>query len=165
MLYAGIGSRKTPAYIQKKMELIAQIMAARGHTLRSGLAIGADQAFGRGCEKNYGNKEIYTVKDAGPEARIMAMRYHPAWGYCKPFVKDLHGRNMLIILGEDLRTPVNLVICWTPEGRITGGTGQALRCAIDHKIKIYNLANKEETEELAAWMMCEFQMLAEEIKI
>lgn len=43
--YAGIGSRETPADVLADMTLIAEGLEARGFTLRSGFAGGADTAF------------------------------------------------------------------------------------------------------------------------
>lgn len=48
MIYTGIGSRDTPQDIQWIMSRIGYGMAKRGHTLRSGRADGADQAFEKG---------------------------------------------------------------------------------------------------------------------
>ena len=48
MIYTGIGSRDTPKDIQWIMSRIGYGMAKRGHTLRSGRADGADQAFENG---------------------------------------------------------------------------------------------------------------------
>jgi hypothetical protein len=48
-------------------------------------------------------------------------------------------RNCYQMLGLDLKTPVEFVICWTPQGKGAGGTGQALRIARDLKIPIYDL--------------------------
>jgi hypothetical protein len=45
------------------------------------------------------------------------------------------------ILGEDLKTPCNLVVCYTAGGKGGGGTGQALRAAKDHNVPILDLGN------------------------
>ena len=58
-------------------------------------------------------------------------------------------RNVYQILGLDLNTPVDFVICWTPCGSQTdkqrsiktGGTGLAISLADSLGIKVYNLAN------------------------
>ena len=48
-------------------------------------------------------------------------------------------RNACQILGMDGETPVSMVICWTPKGLRTGGTGQALRIAEAFNIPIFDL--------------------------
>ncbi len=134
--YAGIGSRETPSNILSKMHKYAIRLQNNGYTLRSGGASGADTAF----EYNITNKEIFKADDCTIQAMELASQYHPAWDRCNDYVRKLHGRNMMILLGADLQTPVNFVICWTPNGKITGGTGQAMRTAIHYKIRIFNLA-------------------------
>lgn len=138
MYYAGIGSRQTPQNILDLMTTIAYSLAQYNYILRSGGAIGADTAFERGAGTQ---KSIFYAKDATREAIELASKYHPAWHRCSDYAKQLHGRNMHILLGSDINNPkpVDFIVCWTPNGQITGGTGQALRYALDKQIKIYNL--------------------------
>ena len=136
-LYAGIGSRETPPEVLEDMTAIAAIMATAGWTLRSGAAIGADSAFERGA----GPKEIFTAQSDIPEwAFTQAERFHPAWHRCSSYAQRLHARNSLIIFGPNGDAPVERIICWTPGGAITGGTGQALRIARHFSIPVRNLA-------------------------
>lgn len=37
-----------------------------------------------------------------------------------------------------MNSPVNFVICYTAGGRVDGGTGQAIRIAMDHDIPVIN---------------------------
>lgn len=138
-LYAGIGSRFTPANILQDMTTIAVLMAREGWTLRSGAAIGADTAFERGA----GPKEIFTAQTDIPEwAFEQAERFHPAWHRCSDYAKRLHARNSLILSGLDGTHVVDRIICWTAGGAITGGTGQALRIAKHLRIPVLNLATR-----------------------
>lgn len=136
--YAGIGSRDTPDYVLKKMKRIAEQL--EGYTLRSGGAIGADTAFEEGASK----KEIFRAEDATDDAIELSSKYHPNWNACSKYAKKLHGRNAMIILGKNLDSPVEFVMCWTKSGKGGGGTGQALRIAKDYGIKIYDLGEKYE---------------------
>jgi hypothetical protein len=138
--YAGIGSRETPDNILVDMNTIAMKLAYQGYILRSGGAKGADSAFELGCDLAEGTKQIFKANDATVTSIKLASQYHPAWHRCNDFVKKLHARNGLILLGRDLSVPVKCIICWTPYGKVTGGTGQAMRIAIDKQIPIYNLA-------------------------
>lgn len=140
MIYAGIGSRQTPSIILYKMKQIAKYLSQQGHTLRSGGALGADLAFESGCT---GKKEIFYASQSSEEAEILASHHHPNWNKCTPYVKNLHGRNMQILLGITLNKPVDFIVCWTPNGAITGGTGQALRYAECVHIQVYNLYYKQ----------------------
>lgn len=132
--YAGIGSRKTPSYILNKMTNLAKELDTKGYILRSGGAAGADSAF----EEGSNNKEIFTASDTTDEALELSSKFHPNWGACSDYAKKLHGRNAMIVLGKDLKTPVDFIVCWTKDGKISGGTGQALRIAEFYNIKVYN---------------------------
>lgn len=63
--YTGIGARKTPPDILKVMETLAWHLAAKGWTLRSGGAGGADSAFEKGVIRYTQDQDIYpTAKHA-----------------------------------------------------------------------------------------------------
>lgn len=155
--YAGIGSRETPDQIIEFMEYVATVVADNGLTLRSGHAPGADQAFERGAGKN---AEIYLPwngfeRDVPINSEILlnnnvflptlqaaehAAEFHPAWDSLRTGVRRLMARNSQIILGEDLKSPVRCVICWTPSANLVGGTAQGIRIAQANSIRVYNLA-------------------------
>jgi hypothetical protein len=151
--YAGIGSRKTPENTLRIMERVATRLEVLGYSLNSGGAEGADQAFAKGCT----NKVVYIpwasfgdgVVACSPEALDLASKYHPAWDRLSQGAKRLMARNMHQILGADLQTPVDFVLCWTPDGAETstsyktGGTGQAIRLAIANNIPVFNLFNAD----------------------
>lgn len=155
LIYAGIGSRKTPADIYSLMMEMGEELAQMGWTLRSGHADGADRAFEIGARHGRGEMEIYLpwhgfnggrgqdtyiVPRLTPELVQLAERYHPNWGSCSDAAKKLHARNGCQILGLDLKTPCTMVICWTPGGQGGGGTGQALRIAKAYGIPVFDLA-------------------------
>lgn len=138
MIYAGIGSRETPPPVIAKMIELGEAFAKLGHTLRSGGARGADSAFERGHRAWHAdNLEIFQAHHATPRAIVEAAKFHPNWRACTPFARMLHGRNMMIMLGQNLDTPVQRVYFWTPGGMVTGGTGQALRVAVANNIPCY----------------------------
>ena len=142
--YAGVGARKTPPDVLADMEKLATLLEDKGFCLRSGGAVGADTAFESGVNEN---KEIYLAIHATPEAMEIAKKYHPAWFACSYYVRKLLGRNTFQVLGADLKTPSQFLVCWTPDGctshatrtRETGGTGTAISIADDLGIPIYNL--------------------------
>lgn len=167
MIYAGIGARETPQAICDMMYLIGMTFAGRGMTLRSGHAPpplkakpgtgSADLAFERGCDAASGRKIIRTPslgggpKGAEPWA-LHARQFHPNWDACDEYAKHCHARNSAIMLGDALDTPASLVVCWTPGGAVTGGTGQALRIAAHHAIPVFNLAFVEHQTALWDWV-------------
>ena len=157
MKYAGIGSRKTPPNVLRTMYLIGHSLA-RVAVLRSGHAIGADLAFEAGARDANGQREIFLPGDAwgNPNWRHHAKRYHPTWSICSDYAKDCHARNSAIVLGADLNDPVDFIVCWTKDGLIKGGTGQALRIATSdewqHTIRIFNLFHDPEATLLRTYL-------------
>lgn len=142
--YAGVGSRKTPEDILEIMKIFAMRMAKKWWVLRSGGAVGADQAFETGCDMGFGKKEIFRAYDAPEWAYIEAVEHipenRPPFNLWKPFTRGLIARNMMQILGPKGDDPVKFMICWTPADiKDGGGTGYAVRCAASRKIPIYNL--------------------------
>lgn len=155
--YAGIGSRETPEDILLLMKKIAIRLSEMGYTLRSGHAGGADLAFESGATKaeiwlpwESFNKQhprldshIHRVLDPrDQEALDSVARFHPMERKLPSAVQKLMARNYRQIVGG-VNSPKDseFVICWTKDGKFSGGTGQALRISESRKIKIYNLKN------------------------
>lgn len=80
--YTGVGSRETPANILKLMESVGFALASQGWTLRSGGAIGADQAFEKGMFRFVGYDQPY--------GWVPAEIYLPWSGY-EDHHRDTHG--------------------------------------------------------------------------
>lgn len=153
--YAGIGSRETPVSLKETIKNIVLNLNDLDYILRSGGADGADLYF----EEYTKNKEIFlpwkgfnqnqsSLYDISNEALGLAKKYHPAWNNLSFAVQKLMARNVYQILGKDLKTPVDFVVCWTKNGKAIGGTSQAMRIAIDKNIPIYNLYNKSDENSL-----------------
>lgn len=153
--YAGIGSRETSEPTLVSMRIIGESLAKKGYTLLSGGAEKADTAFEVGCDRCPGKKEIYlpwksfnnsNSQIIAPnltnweEAQEIASRYHPAWDKLKEAVAKLITRNTYQVLGSDLKSPVDFVLCYTPDGKASGGTGQAIRIAEAFEIPVFNIA-------------------------
>lgn len=154
--YTGIGSRECPLEILPKIKIITRLCSFKQYTLRSGGACGADLMFEI---THSGIKEIYLPwKDFNdnksmlfiiPDAAFeLAKTYHPTWDKLSMPVKRLMARNCMQVLGKDLNSPSEFLVCWTPKGKMIGGTSQALRVAIDKKITIYNLYQDHQYQEL-----------------
>jgi len=156
--YAGVGARQTPMDVLQMMRLIGAGMAKKGYTCNTGAAKGADQAFAEGAAIGYGQiqlfvpwpsyeqdwvrtlntkVDIHVLQAADKEAYQSVYDYHPAAHRLSGGVIKLHARNFCIMRG------VSLVICWTPEGKVTGGTGQAIRIATDQGIPVHNLGHAQ----------------------
>ena len=152
--YAGIGARTTPPQVLADMTRIAQWLRRTGWHLNSGGANGADQAFADGASpdtrtlflpwpgyKGHAGPDCRTLTPDELEAAMrLAARVHPVWSKCSRGVRALHARNAGIVLGPGLGNPVDAVVCWTPGGRIVGGTGNSMRMAETAGIPVLNLA-------------------------
>lgn len=146
--YAGIGSRKTPVDVQNKMTEIAENLSRLGYVLYSGGAQGADSAFEKGATEKViflpwdgfngrrANNLDYVVP---PENLELVKRFHPKYDRLSTSAISLMSRNSYQVLGTDLRSPVEFVLCWTEDGKASGGTGQALRIAKHYDIPIFNI--------------------------
>lgn len=161
--YTMIGSRSTPAEVCKTLRDIAKELHLIGYHGRSGGAKGADQAMEDGhtlsvlenatiylpwnnfngkssIKKGYVNS---TKLMTYGKAKEIANGVHPAWDKCKRGAQALHTRNVFQILGSSLKSPSAFVICYAKpngiEGCVEGGTGTAVKIAIDRKIPVYNL--------------------------
>jgi hypothetical protein len=149
--YAGVGSRETPPVILQAMTELAQWLADRGYTLRSGGAGGADAAFEKGAGDQ---KEIFLPYDGfngrkvdnvqffnyTKDAARIARKYHPHWDTMGYASRRFHARNSHQVLGLSLNHPVDFLVCYTKGGKMIGGTAQAMRIAKDHNIPIFNFA-------------------------
>lgn len=158
MIIAGIGSRETPVDVLQTLSAAGAALASRGHHGRSGGARGADGAFEQGfTTAPYLLRSYHANEGDRPDCLALAARFHPAWDRCSPYARLLHARNGLILLGDDLASPVDAILCWTPQGRITGGTGQALRIAADkdYRIPVFNLA-VDPVDALWQWMWSQY---------
>lgn len=139
-LYAGIGSRKTPKPILDIMRWFAMTMGEKGVMLRTGGADGADAAFFEGVKQFDYPYDIIRPEHATREARRLASQFIPHWNTLNEWGKNAHGRNAMIVLGHSLAMPVDLVVCWTPNGFPIGGTATGILIAKNYEIPIINLA-------------------------
>lgn len=178
LYYAGVGSRKTPPYVLILMEQLANKLREDGMILRTGHAPGADQAFERGAggaaqiflpwatfeqdadfsasrdpdTSNVVKPQIFN--EPTNEARNIAMLVHPMWPGLTPGSQKLHSRNAHQILGpqpQALPTPVEFVICWTPEAQLVGGTATAITIAQNRDIPVWNLADEDTYDMAFEW--------------
>jgi len=153
--FSGVGSRETPPDICKQMTEIARFLEDKGYTLRSGLAIGADVSFSGGVYKNaqiwlpspeynrefrwkHANHDYRVIGDHDGEAYRSVSQFHPNPQAISPFAWKLMMRNYRILVGDG-EPNSRFVICWTKDGKASGGSGQLMRIAESMKIPIYNM--------------------------
>ena len=161
--YAGIGSRRTPTEARSLIRELALELSSQGYTLRSGGAEGADTFF----EEAAGRKDIFLpwkgfnnrpcrstgtrseyIQGPTDDAVALATRVIDNYNDRNQAVRMLLARNMHQVMGEDLKTPVEFVICWTPDGKVVGGTGHAIKLARLKGVPVYNLARPKDVADL-----------------
>ena len=153
-IFAGIGSRSTPPAIEKQIEEISKRFNRLKYILRSGGADGSDLMWEnhmelkeiylpwKGFNKNNSDlyldniPQIYTDK-----AYQMAKNYHPYWSNLSQGAKKLMARNSFQVFGPSMDKPCDIIVCYTRDGKDSGGTGQAMRIAKSYSIPIFNLFN------------------------
>lgn len=175
--YAGIGSRKLTVHNSLLMAEFSFYMTLFGYHLNSGAADGSDTSCEWGAKIAYDlladlgwvpNGEydrvmsIYLpwsgfngrdsskqfISQVLPQAEQITKEYHPAWNNLSQAARKMMSRNCHQALGRDLKSFVDFVFCWTPDGASTikqtssktGGTGQAIRISEAHGIKTLNFA-------------------------
>lgn len=179
--YTGVGSRSLPYGMYEFMVRIGYQLARQDFILRSGGADGADSAFYEGalCYAEETNTEVladiyipwngFNTHVAGAKGIInpaairqelwatahqTASEIHPAWDSCSVPAKKLHARNCFQVLGHQLDTPSNFLICWAPpiltgESRtIKGGTRTAWELAKREGVRVFNLAEDSDYESI-----------------
>lgn len=85
------------------------------------------------------------------EALKMAKQIHKLGENLKGFALQAHARNVFQIYGFEMDDPVEMVVCWTPDGvehacdvtKETGGTGTAITLASNLGIPVLNIKNPE----------------------
>jgi len=156
MYYTGVGARTTPIQWVECINYIAALAQSKNLILRSGHAGGADTMFEMTVNPLYkdiylpwegfnGSTSQYYIDDynALPDyMKEMAKKYHPNWGALKGGAKKLMMRNLFQVLGHELNKPSRFLVCWTADGKASGGTGFAIRCAEDHGVPVFNLKNE-----------------------
>lgn len=152
-IYTGIGSRQTPLNILKLMTRIAKAFDALGWKLYTGGAEGADEAFMSGSTnmqvfipwKGFRQSDSPYVHNfsspRGEQAEMAVEFYHPNPKRLSIGARMLMARNTYQVTGwnhteEELS---DLVVCWTTDGKDSGGTGQAIRIAKDLGVPVVNL--------------------------
>jgi hypothetical protein len=158
-IYAGIGSRNITSKVSIKLFSIGKVLANKGYTLRSGGANGADFIFESACDSVSGKKEIFLpwkgfnnntstliLSEPAPQEVIdITKSIYNNYAMSTYPVKRLHMRNVYQILGLDLVTPVEFVVCWTDRANTdTGGTMFGVTLAKSRNIPVYNINNFSE---------------------
>lgn len=165
MIITGIGSRETPGPICEVFTELGAEARERGWWVRSGHAEGADYAFEEGAKDHcivylpwYSfNKEAKVVgiprtHELRDEVLKIVYKHEPYAKDLSDPVKKIKSRNVYQVLGEDLKSPSDVVVCWTIDGDTIGGTGLAIKIAQGHDIPVVNVGKPETAYDLQGIM-------------
>lgn len=153
LVYGGAGAREAARDKLTALRDFAIWARRSSWTVNTGGADGCDAAFlgGAGHEATnlflpwigYNDHEdgLLPLKDA---FRI-AEQYHPAWDRLTPVVRKFMARNVHIVLGDDLHSPVRFLLCCTVDGKDSGGTGHTIRVSRAYNIPVLNIGEPEVT--------------------
>lgn len=158
--YIGIGDKTTPPAIIDRIKEIGSKLSDKGYILRTPGFTDAEKAF----ESSTENKEIYLPwKKASTEGlniddKDKVFRYSkdipeiarkivPVYENLPIAPKAMIDRDIAMVLGKDLRSPVKFVLCWTPDGAEklsektmkTGFIGTIITLCTIVKIPVFNL--------------------------
>ena len=165
MIITGIGSRQTPESVCTLFEEMGKEALERRWWIRSGHAEGADYAFEVGAQQHcivylpwsgfnkekpvLGTAAIYPLRD---EVLKIVYKHEPYAKDLSDGVKLIKSRNVYQVLGVDLKSPSDVVVCWTEEGEVIGGTGLAIKIAMANKIPVVNVGNQKTARDLNSIM-------------
>jgi hypothetical protein len=165
LTYAGIGSRETPGSVLTLMTLAAKELCEFGWLLRTGGAHGADSAFASGTAK----REVHIPWDGyngltshprnnvicpeiTPRIESIAAEHHPNWGRLSQGVRKLMCRNVTIVLGANADDPADMIVCWTPNGNLVGGTAHGMRVGYAFDIPVFNLFHQSDIDRMVEFV-------------
>lgn len=162
MIITLIGSRSTPKDILLIMKEFVQYGNRKGYLFRSGGADGADSVVTYVAAL----AEIYLpwrgfngvidgiVPNFTEYHKRLVGKVHPAYHNLSQGALKLHMRNLHQVLGKDIAnpTPSDVVVCWTENGEIIGGTATAIRIAMEWNVPVINLGTAQGIEDLKKLM-------------
>lgn len=167
-----IGSRETPFEIFRLTVKLTYCLVEEGYAIYSGgCPLGMDKAAYLGMSRHKtsdrsrhriyigwnGLDNLYHDPDQGiidptrspyyEKASELAEQARGGWYGLRKGGIALHSRNPFQVLGDDLNSPTDFVVCWAPLKKdgvnVTGGTGTAVRIALDRDIPVYNLIHSD----------------------
>lgn len=179
---AVIGSREAPEFELKLIRQFVKILVECGYAIYSGgCPKGVDLAAYKGAyaskTSDKARNRIYIPWEGSaklkhnPEmgiydatrfdnydiARTLAQLARGSFEGLNEWGEKLHSRNPYQVLGDSLCDNVDFVLTWAkPSGKggfVKGGTGTAVRIAIEHGIKVYNLYHQDVRDQVESLIL------------
>lgn len=162
MIITLIGSRSTPKEILLMMKEFVEFGNQKGYLFRSGGADGADSVVTYVAAlaeiylpwRGFNGVSNGIVPSFSESHKRLISQIHPAFDRLTPGALKLHMRNLNQVLGKDIDNPdlSNLLVCWTENGEIKGGTATAIRLAMKFNVPVINLGIQEDIDKLKELM-------------
>lgn len=165
--YTMVSNREVPLEIMAKMTAIAKQMDALGFTCRVDGAEGASAAV----EPVECRKELmlawkgFNEKDSAftytmPEALEIAKKFHPTFDTAKPAVQTFLARNVRLVMGQTLKSPIMAMVVYTDDGAEsgkdrtskTGFAGHLIALASALGVPVFNLHSPDAERRLKVWL-------------
>lgn len=149
-IFTGIGSRLIDSKHINLLYKIACLLEQDDWKCRTGNASGSDSVFRDAYATNSYNLSIYTPAQVqidlcgnASKAKEIMYKYHPNPDAvrCNKFSECLLARDVYQVLGPNLREPSKIIICYTQNGELKGGTTMAIRIANAYGIPVLNIGN------------------------
>lgn len=84
------------------------------------------------------------------KAEEVVSRIHPAWEKLSQGARKLHTRNVYQVLGRDLESPSDFLVCCSDpvKGGVKGGTNTAYQIALEYEVPVFNLREKGDLQRV-----------------
>lgn len=151
--YTGTGIVQVSKSMKETILAIAKYLSDQGYTLRTGLSKGMDAAFIEGSDsvslftyegENTNGADAFICEETDFIKRDLKENYLTLGALTK-VARQRVVRSYYELLGEDLNTPSEFLVCYDP---CEGVVNYTHRLANRLGIKVYNLYDKEELKKL-----------------
>lgn len=155
--YSAVCTTDAPEAVITLIPAIAKKLDNSNYTLRSTGNPGIEQIFETQSHRvEYfipwnGFNGKFVKEELPKEAFTIASHLHPAWHKLTNQAQKLKARSVAQLMGMDLKTPSDFLICWSPDGacresevtRITGSAGLSIKLATRMHIPVFNLQRQD----------------------
>lgn len=165
--YIMTSGRDVPKHIVEQMVELSRSIKESGYVLRIGGLEGGDNVLGeldKDAElylpwKNFSDK-VSKLYFSTEECLALASKFNAKFNEINNSMRSFLGMYTRMVLGKDLKSRVNFIICWTPDGAedsssITTKTGliaQAIGIASAMKIPVFNLNNADTVNKIKTYI-------------
>lgn len=159
--YACTGNREAPPDVLNRLKELARDLEEFGYTLRVGGMDGPEDSAKQMVKDveyhvpflpwkdfdKYSVKSYFNTK----EIQCLAKMFHPTYDGLKPAIQAFLSKNVRVLLGKDLKSPVRFVVGWSEDGAElsnertarTGTFGHVVSIAAAMKIPVFNFGKPD----------------------